>query len=141
MPRLTAEGMGDYTPELPPADGEYLAHVVDVDTAEVQGRTKMVVRMRTTDGPEQPDGSPGEDKEITDFVDLSPYTLESDQQRRFQSAHLHNLLEAFGIELDKQAGFDTDDIRGESVRIKVQTKQSKTGDDVFTNVRKYIRAD
>ena len=112
MPRVQAQSVEDFAPEVPLNAGWYAGEIIDIQSGVYGGQSKLIVRMYVKDEPaEQEDGTSAIGRTITDFLTISGYESFKDggkfaKQKRFRFA------KATGHEEVLTSDFDTDDLIG-----------------------------
>jgi len=110
MAKINVAGLQDVKPEELLVNSRYTLEVTGAKTIDRQdGNQSLAVNFRITMGVTQPNGASPEDRRLSDFFPLSGYENMKDGGT-FCKRKLREFLDATGVEIDEDGGFDPEDL-------------------------------
>ena len=137
MARVEVTGLDKVKPEEPLANARYTATIIRKEIlTKDNGKMSLVVGMGIVAGPPQPDGSPSEDRKITDFFPLNGYETMKDGGR-YSKQKLASMLTAAQVAVDEEGSFDDDELPGKTFDIVTKIRDDQDGGPQ-ANVQRYL---
>lgn len=125
--RITVDRLQDVKPEEPLVNSRYSVRIARKDYAKKDdGKLSLVLNMRVTAGPAQPDGNPSEDREISDFFPLNNYETMKDGGK-YVKGKLASMLVAAQVPVDAEGSFDDDELIDKEFDIITKIKEDNNG--------------